>query len=122
MATAAATEFDPALHGFHFRNRFSGLDIVKEINSGFGDVARNVSGSAEFWEGWGLCGGMSWHALDRFYDQEPVPELREVPGQGLRAHPGRQAVPRRPRARHRHRAQAAQTVRAPLPGLDRTAS
>ncbi len=79
MAAAAATEFDPALHGFQFRNRFSGLDIVKEINAGFGDVARNVSGSAEFWEGWGLCGGMSWHALDRFYDQEPVPELRDVP-------------------------------------------
>lgn len=79
MATAIATEFDPATHGFHFRNRFSGLDIVKEINSGFGDVARNVSGSAEFWDGWGLCGGMSWHALDRFYDQEPVPALREVP-------------------------------------------
>ena len=78
----AATEFDPAVHGFQFRNRFNGLDVLSEINDGLGEVARAVSGSQDFWEGWGLCGGMSWHALDRFYTRNPVPTITEIPGGG----------------------------------------
>lgn len=79
MTILKTTGFDPSIHGFHFRNRFSGLDIVHEIHDGLGDIAEQVSGDADFWKGWGLCGGMSWHALDRFYSKNPVPERKQTP-------------------------------------------
>ena len=64
----AATAFDPKVNGFHFVNSFSGLDIVTELGAGFlgGDLPSSVVPD-DFWDRWGLCGGMSWHALDRYY-------------------------------------------------------
>jgi hypothetical protein len=79
MAIVRTTGFDPAIHGFHFRNRFSGRDIIEAVNVGLGSLATTVANDAEFWKGWGLCGGMSWSALDRFYDDDPVPESAESP-------------------------------------------
>ena len=49
------------------------------INDGFGTVATRVSGSQGFWQGWGLCGGMTWHALDHFYARNPITAATEVP-------------------------------------------
>jgi hypothetical protein len=77
-----ATAFDPAVHGFHFSNRFSGLDIIEEVNDGFVDIVRSVPVPDSFWEGWGLCGGMSWHALDRYYARNAVPPQTTRPGAG----------------------------------------
>lgn len=74
------TAFDSAVHGFHFRNRFAGPDILDELRSGFGDLARIAPIPDTFWDRWGLCGGMAWHALDRFYARNPVPVTRVVPG------------------------------------------
>ena len=82
MTITKTTGFDPSTHGFHFRNRFSGLDILGDINEGFPDIARGVAGSPDFWDGWGLCGGMSWHALDRFYARNPVPASSDIPSRG----------------------------------------
>lgn len=80
---AAATAFDPKVNGFHFVNSFSGLDIVTELGAGFlgGDLPSSVVPD-DFWDHWGLCGGMSWHALDRYYARNPVPATKKTPGQG----------------------------------------
>ena len=79
MPISRATSFEPSTHGFHFRNRFSGIDIVKEMSDGLGDLAEHISGSQDFWQGWGLCGGMSWHSLDRYYARNPVPAATKLP-------------------------------------------
>jgi hypothetical protein len=79
MAIVRTTSFDPAVHGFHFRNRFSGLDIVHAFNVGLGSVASLVSEDADFWNGWGLCGGMTWGALDQFYSDSHIPASRQGP-------------------------------------------
>lgn len=72
MAIAVTTGFEPGVHGFHFRNRFRGDDIVAAILPG--SAAAVLRGDNGFWNGWGLCGGMSWGALDRFLGGEPVPD------------------------------------------------
>ncbi len=79
MAIVRTTGFDPTVHGLHFRNRFNGLDIVSAVSTGLGSAASVVSENADFWEGWGLCGGMSWYALDQFYADTPPPERRSAP-------------------------------------------
>ena len=79
IAVQRTTGFDPATHGFHFGNRYSGLDILGEVNDGLGNIAGQLSRSADFWNGWGLCGGMSWHALDLFYAKNPIPANRQAP-------------------------------------------
>lgn len=79
MAISQTTGFDPAVHGFHFENRFSGLHIVGAFNVGLGNVAEILSENAGFWKGWGLCGGMSWMALDRFYAGDAMPAAAEIP-------------------------------------------
>jgi len=80
---AAATAFDPKVNGFHFVNSFSGMDIVTELGAGFlgGDLPSSVVPD-DFWDRWGLCGGMSWHALDRYYARNSVPVSKETPGAG----------------------------------------
>ena len=82
------TGFDPAVHGFHFTNRFSGKDVVDELveqrrldelagvelPDGIEDLVGRIR-EADFWGAWGLCGGMAWGALDNFLtDQAPPPE------------------------------------------------
>lgn len=79
MTESGDSGFDPQRHGLHFKNRFPGLDIVGEYNNSLGDLAGRLTGSAGVWEGWGLCGGMAWEALDRFYADEPVAETTEAP-------------------------------------------
>jgi len=79
MAIEQTSEFDPLQDGFHFRNRYNGLDILKEVDDGLGDIAGQISESANFWKGWGLCGGMTWHALDRFYARNGVPATTQIP-------------------------------------------
>jgi hypothetical protein len=79
MAIIVTTGFDPAVHGFHFRNRFSGSDVLGAVNVGLGKAAVTLSENADFWQGWGLCGGMSWAALDRFLAGEQVPARKKAP-------------------------------------------
>lgn len=88
----ADTGFDPAVHGFHFRNRFSGSDVIDELvaTRRLDELAgvdlpvglENLVGrlrSAEFWGAFGLCGGMSWAALDLFAANQLPPVESSVP-------------------------------------------
>ena len=86
------TGFDPELHGFQFTNRFAGGSVVSELArqdrlsqlSGL-KVPRSVrqltdlAKGADFWGSLGLCGGMSWTALDRYNKGEPVEDNRTIP-------------------------------------------
>lgn len=87
------TGFDPSVHGFSFRNSFPGGAVVAELTrqgrvtdlTGL-QVPRSVSAltdlasGADFWGAFGLCGGMSWTALDRYRRGLPVGGIRSVPG------------------------------------------
>jgi len=86
------TEFDPPLHGFQFTNRFSGGAVVAELASQ-GRLSQliglqtpkavrdltDLAHSAEFWGNFGLCGGMSWSALDRYETGQPIETARAIP-------------------------------------------
>lgn len=86
------TGFDPRLHGFQFTNRFSGGAVVAELASqdrlseliGLQTprAARDLTDlahSATFWGSFGLCGGMSWGALDRYETGQPMETAKAVP-------------------------------------------
>lgn len=88
-----STGFDPAVHGFRFRNRFPGGAVVDALlrmdrmDELLGFEVPRAAGlpapirDASFWGTFGLCGGMSWAALDRFHsgismsaaERPPVP-------------------------------------------------
>ena len=87
------TGFDPEIHGFQFTNRFSGGSVVAELASQ--DRLSQLSGvrtpravrhlaglaeTADFWGNFGLCGGMSWTALDRYDKGDPTEGTRTIPG------------------------------------------
>ena len=92
------TGFEPAVHGFRFTNRFLGSAVLSQLGrtgrlaevTGIGvphlvQQALGLLGGTRFWDGFGLCGGMSWLALDRF-DAEETPEedpQPPVPGSEL---------------------------------------
>ena len=57
------TGFVAANHGFKFSNRF--------VNQIVGDIKT-----------YGLCGGMSYAALDHFYHQRPIPNQIDLPQEG----------------------------------------
>jgi hypothetical protein len=86
------TGFDPEVHGFQFSNRFEGGSVVAELARQ--DQLSQLSGlkvpravrqltalaeSTDFWGSFGLCGGMSWTALDRYRKGEPVEDIRAIP-------------------------------------------
>jgi hypothetical protein len=85
--------FDPQVHGFKFTNRFTGGSVVAEL-SRQGRLSQltglkvpraarqliEVAQGAEFWGSFGLCGGMSWTALDRYGKSEPIEDTRTIPG------------------------------------------
>lgn len=102
-----STAFDPDVHGFRFRNRFAGSHVLAELSrqnrleelvgftvpGSFG-AALTMAGRADFWDGFGLCGGMSWAALDDFLSgRESDPQTGQPePGSELFARlVGRQA-------------------------------
>jgi hypothetical protein len=93
------TSFDPGRQGFRFRNRFAGSHVLAELTrqgrleqivglhipEPFREVLGLVGESAEFWDGFGLCGGMSWAALDDYLadrDSDPLAAQPE-PGSEL---------------------------------------
>jgi hypothetical protein len=78
MSTDVTTGFIPSKNGFRFSNRFSGIDILNELRDGLGDTASRL-GDEMFWSNWGLCGGMSWHALDRYYARNAMPTASTQP-------------------------------------------
>jgi hypothetical protein len=86
------TGFEPAQHGFHFGNRYQGKDVVDElveqrrldelVGVDLPDSIEDLVGrvrDADFWGPFGLCGGMSWGALDRFSKRGEVPPDRRPP-------------------------------------------
>lgn len=57
-ANAAGTAFNPPVHGFHFSNSWSGQKILIDVP---------LIGTVDFGSlAYGLCGGMSYAALDTF--------------------------------------------------------
>jgi hypothetical protein len=64
MREECYTTFVPSKHGFHFRN---GLPIVPKFLRGLLNPK------------WGVCGGMCWSALDRYFAGEPIPDTKETP-------------------------------------------
>lgn len=87
------TDFDPLTYGFGFANRFSGGAVVAELArqdrlselTGLKTprVVRqltDLAAGAEFWGRFGLCGGMSWAALEGFAKREPPATSHSVPG------------------------------------------
>ena len=73
------TAFDPSVHGFGFRNRFAGSHVIAELarQDRIAEIigidvpgplrsALGLASHAEFWDGFGLCGGMAWASLDNF--------------------------------------------------------
>jgi hypothetical protein len=92
------TAFDPAIHGFRFPNRFPGGAVIAELNrqerltelTGIGvpNAVRHLADMAQqarFWGTFGLCGGMSWAALDRFFAGRQTPDdpVSPPPGSAL---------------------------------------
>jgi hypothetical protein len=89
------TAFEPNVHGFRFANRFSGGNVIAELarqdrlseltGLRLPRVIRDLAGLAEnasFWGTFGLCGGMSWGALDHFHRGVPVPQNETPPDPG----------------------------------------
>jgi hypothetical protein len=89
------TGFDPAVHGFRFTNRFHGSAVLSQLGrtgrlgevTGLGvprivQQALGLIGGTRFWDGFGLCGGMSWLALDRFDAGDTPEEEAEPPTPG----------------------------------------
>lgn len=92
------TGFEPTANGFGFINRFRGGRVVAELarqdrlSELLGlKVPRAVrqltdlAAGEEFWGTFGLCGGMSWTALDRFMknDRPRTDSSIPEPGQEL---------------------------------------
>ena len=89
------TDFDSRQHGYRFTNRFQGGEVVAELArqgrlselTGL-KVPRavrylsDVTAGQEFWGTFGLCGGMSWTALDRFGRGDAAPEGSSIPTAG----------------------------------------
>lgn len=89
------SDFDPRTHGFGFSNRFSGGDVVAELirkdtlsqltGIRVPRPARHladVAASLDFWGTFGLCGGMAWAALDRYFGGATTPNVTTPPGPG----------------------------------------
>ena len=72
------TAFEPGVHGFRFSNSWNGADIVAELLDGF-EIAPMLPVPDGFWDRWGLCGGMAWHALDCFFMRNPMPQQTTRP-------------------------------------------
>jgi hypothetical protein len=84
--------FDPTVNGFGFSNSFRGGSVVAELARqdrlseliglklprAVGPVTDLAAGE-DFWGSFGLCGGMSWAALDRFSKSEPVETDTSIP-------------------------------------------
>lgn len=64
MSNQNHTAFIPSTHGFHFRN---GISIVPKFLRPIFDPK------------FGVCGGMCWAALDRYFAGEPIPSATTVP-------------------------------------------
>ncbi|MEX0667089.1 MAG: hypothetical protein WD313_02030, partial [Acidimicrobiia bacterium] len=93
--THVKTAFDPAVHGFKFRNQFHGGHVVSELAAqgrlddqiGISlpppiDDVLSLARGASFWGTFGLCGGMSWAALDLYLDRQPAPADATSPREG----------------------------------------
>lgn len=68
------SSFKPSLHGFNFRNSFTGSPLP--VSLGKLDTALGVP------QHYGLCGGMSAAAADFFLADRDIPEQPEPPAKG----------------------------------------
>jgi hypothetical protein len=95
MPADVRTGFDVQLHGFGFTNRFQGAHVMVElarqgrIDDLFGPrVARpvraalSIANRADFWGTFGLCGGMSWTAIDNYRQSRTSERSPNPPGPG----------------------------------------
>jgi hypothetical protein len=64
MREECHTTFVPSKHGFHFRN---GVSFVPKFLRVIVDPKL------------GVCGGMCWSALDRYFAGEPIPDTKRTP-------------------------------------------
>lgn len=83
--TQAVTAYRPILNGFAFKNSFSAEAIRSEfgvpswlnevLTSNPATLPFGVSLSAAYWldDTWGLCGGMCFASLDRYFNRQPTP-------------------------------------------------
>ena len=65
-APAVMTKFNPAVHGFKFNNAFTNIFI-----------------SGVDWTTGGLCGGMSYAALDYYKFNKQIPQQSYMPAEGM---------------------------------------
>jgi hypothetical protein len=81
------TAFVPSINGFKFKNNFPENLVEDElIRQGF-DIStvlilKNALFGSLSVETWGLCGGMCWAALDRYYRKEDPPSDTSPPLEG----------------------------------------
>ena len=73
MATKL-TAFRPSVHGFKFNNSFSAEEIMEELYS--------IPSWMTPDDNWGLCGGMCFAALDRYFRGDPIPTTTSTPDGG----------------------------------------
>ena len=70
VGESASTGFDPRIHGFHFLNSFTGRILIDIPLIGTRDLGPTS---------YGLCGGMSYAALDNFIYGGQIPSDRSPP-------------------------------------------
>src|SRR5439155_12990284 len=70
VGESASTGFDPRIHGFHFINSFTGRILIDIPLIGTRDLGPTS---------YGLCGGMSYAALDNFIYGGQIPSDRSPP-------------------------------------------
>jgi hypothetical protein len=71
-----AREFLPSVHGFAFRNAFTGSPLPPSLR-GLG--LEQAAGAPSHY---GKCGGMSLAAADYFLAKRPIPDANSVPAEG----------------------------------------
>lgn len=72
--TSITTAFRPSINGFEFNNSYSSEEIMAELSS--------IPSWLMWDDTWGLCGGMCFAALDRYFQREPVPITSTRPSRG----------------------------------------
>jgi hypothetical protein len=92
FVTEVRTQFDPHLNGFQFPNRFPGGAVVAELvrQNRLSELTglkvprairtmTELASNEDFWGTFGLCGGMSSLALQRFGEGTAVPATHTIP-------------------------------------------
>jgi hypothetical protein len=71
------TSFQRIIHGFKFPNSFDTRVLLDIIGDRLPDLLKDFAD--EFFDNVGLCGGMCWAALDRYFSGKPIEEVNVAP-------------------------------------------